>query len=172
MPPRLTLTDQEFLDYSREHLLYELQMFRLVARALPTTPDNFERYALIESCAIHTRNLIDFFYNKSPMADDVIAADFFGNATTWKVTIPSSLDQARVRANKEVSHLTLQRKSGAHPDKAWPLDVYYKAVQAVAVTFVNSASPKKLHADVKNWVAGRVAVVSAGFSTNTTSGTI
>jgi hypothetical protein len=61
MPARLSLTDQQLLDYSGEHLYYELQMLLLVAHSLPGKADNFERSAFIESFAIHLRNLIDFF---------------------------------------------------------------------------------------------------------------
>jgi hypothetical protein len=48
-----------------------------------------ERCALIESFAIHFRNLFEFFYNQSPKHSDVVAADFFDDPAAWSVT-PSS----------------------------------------------------------------------------------
>ena len=35
MPTRIAYTDQQLLDYSEEHLLYELHIFRWVAENLP-----------------------------------------------------------------------------------------------------------------------------------------
>jgi hypothetical protein len=111
-----------------------------------------ERYALIESFAIHFRNLFEFFYNQSPRDTDVVAVDFFEDPAAWSVTPSSVLVAARKRADKEVSHLTVQRKNVAAPDKNWPVGDYFKQMSPTVYKFVETASPKKLHALVKQWV--------------------
>jgi glucan biosynthesis protein len=63
-----------------------------------------------EVTLIHFRNLVDFFYpTQQYKADDVIAADY---ATDWEAKrpqIPSALKAVRVRANKQLAHLTAER---------------------------------------------------------------
>jgi hypothetical protein len=63
MPTRIAYTDQQLLDYSEGHMLYELYIFRWVAENLPPEK-GFLLSALLESFAIHLRNLIDFFYTQ------------------------------------------------------------------------------------------------------------
>ena len=115
-----------------------------------------ERCALIESFAIHFRNLVEFFYNQGPKDSDVVAADFFDDPAAWSVTPSSVLVTARKRADKEVSHLTLQRKNAADPDKNWPVGDYFKQIRPMVYTFVETASPKKRHPSVKEWLNRRI----------------
>ena len=61
MATRIAYTDQQLLDYSEEHLRYEFQTIRFVSEKIPTA-EGFARSALIESFAVHFRNLADFFY--------------------------------------------------------------------------------------------------------------
>jgi hypothetical protein len=155
MSSRLALSDQELLDYSGEHLLYEIQMFQWMAKTLVTKSSAFEsleRCALIESFAIHLRNLFDFFYNQSPRDTDVVAADYFDDPAAWSERPSSVLIVARKRADKEVSHLTLQRKDAADPDKNWPVGDYFKLMQPTVQAFVRTVSLKRLHPRVKEWV--------------------
>lgn len=125
MAKRVSLTDQELRDYSKEHVVYELSMFRAVGEALiaPVQISQALRNALIESFAIHLRNLIDFFYPTQVQADDVIAAEFLDDPHQWeKISLVSqALSFARVRAHKEVSHLTRKRIAGAPPEKGWQI---------------------------------------------------
>jgi len=76
MATRIVYTNQQLLDYSEEHLRYEFQMLRFVAERIPSA-EGFARSALIESFAVHFRNLADFFYPGKLLADDLTAADFF-----------------------------------------------------------------------------------------------
>jgi hypothetical protein len=95
MAKRIPLSDPELLDYSKEHVVYELWMFRAVGQALITPLQMSQplRNALIESFAIHLRNLIDFFYPAQIQADDVFAAEFFDDPHEWEKasTISSAL---------------------------------------------------------------------------------
>jgi hypothetical protein len=153
MPERRVPSDSELREYSGEHLLYELQMLRWLVAAIPSQAKGFALSALLESFVIHLRNLIDFFYGDLARADDVVAGDFFEKLTDWDAgTISKSLEAARERANKEVSHLTHKRKSGGDPTKPWNVVQLARQVQAVAKNFADSASTKKLHAKVIDWV--------------------
>jgi hypothetical protein len=56
MFPRIAYTNQQLLDYSKEHLLHELCMFRWLSENLPADK-GFLLSALLESFAIHLRVL-------------------------------------------------------------------------------------------------------------------
>lgn len=155
MAKRIPLTDHELLDYSKEHVIYELWMFRSVGRALiaPIQMSQALRNALIESFAIHLRNLIDFFYPGQIQADDVVASEFLDDPGEWpKLSfISTRLSSARIRAHKEVSHLTRKRIAGAPPEKGWDVAELMGEIKGTLTHFIATASAKKLHQDVKNF---------------------
>jgi len=151
MTTRKPFADQELLDFSGEHLFYEFRMFREVSNAIPCHEGPVKN-ALIESFAIHLRNLIDFFYPPEDgqiRSDDVFAGDFFDlPEIRYLDTIPSSLRGARERANKEISHITCKRKAGADAAKAWSVSDLFKEIQEISNKFAAKASSKKLHTNV------------------------
>jgi len=118
----------ELTDYSREHLTYEIKMLMFLANS-PTLKqvnedDNqySKRMAHVESFVLHLRNLIDFFEPLSPRNDDVIVTDFLPFQT--KISSPTEkLEKARIRANKELAHLTADRQSGSPETKEWASDL-------------------------------------------------
>ena len=152
MAKRIPLTDRELLDYSKEHVVYELWMFRAVGQALTAPLQMTEplRNARIESFVIHLRNLIDFFYSGQVQADDVVAAEFFEGSDDWPrlSSISPTLSTARIRAHKEVSHLTRKRFAGTPPEKGWEVPELMSEMKGVLNQFVRSASSKKLHTAV------------------------
>jgi hypothetical protein len=116
----VTVSDPELSAYSGEHLLYELQLFLWTGKELGRAENKgVMRSVLIESFVTHLRNLIDFFCTASgneKNKDDVIASDF---CPGWSEAMSSTLREAKVRANKELSHLTLERKNGLDSQKPW-----------------------------------------------------
>lgn len=176
MPTRIPYSDQQLLDYSKEHLLYEFQIFRWVGENL-NQDKSLQLSALLESLAIHLRNLIDFFYTEPADArnDDVVAGHFFADPNTWMPgPMPKSLQEARERANKEVSHITYKRKAAADPTKPWPVADLFKEIHTVAQKFATEASGKKLHPKVIEWLKANaektaVLLVTAGASTSNTA---
>ena len=174
MGTRIVYTDQQLLDYSEEHLLYELHIFRWVAENLPADK-GFLLSALLESFAIHLRNLIDFFYTPPGKVrdDDLVAADFFDSPSAWDPgAITKSLADARERANKEISHITYKRKTATDPSKPWPVADLFKEIHSVAQKFAAGASSKKLHPNVITWLKSDpkvVAVLLASASTTTSN---
>lgn len=146
----VNLSDPELTAYSGEHLLYELQLLRFTTGELVQLQQPSPiASVLIESFGIHLRNLIDFFYTPRAKEDDVIASDF---CPGWKDTMSGTLKVAKERANKELSHLTLARKSGLDPSKPWDVVGLFQEVSGVAKTFAGRASPTKLSPEVPKWL--------------------
>jgi hypothetical protein len=123
-------SDSYLLGYSDEHVFYEIDHFFWLAQLLgggtialgASSPADITRLnnILIEGFAIHLRNMIDFLY-VDPYPTDVVAADFFhsGDRNKIRPAITNSLEAAKVRANKEIAHLTTERIAGAPPAKRW-----------------------------------------------------
>ena len=130
--------------------MHELRMLWELAEIVPRSKkDSTEYIALLESFAIHMRNLVEFFCF-SEHDDYVRAQDYFDNANMWpaQAKLTAVLKNGLQRANEEVAHLTTGRKAGNPTDKAWDTTEFFKEVEAVARDFAQKASPKKLHADI------------------------
>ena len=151
------LTDSYLLYYSGEHVWYETHMFFQAAAAMlsgtalqsPSAGLLFLiRNATVEAFGFHLRNLLDFFRpdRKKPRDTDVLAADFFDDKR-----LPDDFPElsplavfARVRANKELAHLTTERKKPSDAAKAWPVKELREEMLGLVKHFVQGASPSKL----------------------------
>jgi hypothetical protein len=145
-------SDTELTSFSKEHLLHELELLMWTASQISSANPPALRSALVESFAIHLRNLIDFFFphpRQSSRDDDVLAVHFYPG---WNETISPALDMAKERANKEISHLTLERKDGLDPTKPWDAVALSEDVHKVAKRFAAGADRKKLHPDVQSFL--------------------
>lgn len=93
------------------------------AKKLNETAEQWShRMSSIESFVLHLRNLLEFFEPHFPQNDDVIATDFLASST--ELLCPSKkLKDARIRANKEISHLTAGRQFGSPKTKEWSCDL-------------------------------------------------
>jgi len=125
---------KELADIS-SHLYYEFSMFvSLTQEMLKGCPPGAINNAILQSFALHVRNLIDFLYNDNHQTDDVYAGDFFENPEDWlKLRKPISpiLAQAKKRANKEIAHLTYSRARVKPDEKKWAfVDLSSKMVEA------------------------------------------
>lgn len=108
-------------NFIKEHVLYEISMLHYSFGQLQSKPDNRNKSnVLIESFILHSRNLIDFFLmNKKIKKDDVIALEYKTKHTVWIELVQNHrafLNKMKRRADKELAHLTLQRKSGISDD--------------------------------------------------------
>jgi len=148
------MTDPQLIDYSGEHLMHELSMLWELAEILPQRKQGTAEYvALLESFAIHLRNLIEFFCFVSE-GDYVRAQDFFDDPSAWpaRSKLTPYLKDALKRASEEVSHLTTGRISGSPPEKAWDTTGLLKEIDATAKDFAAKASAKKLHTKVAEFL--------------------
>jgi hypothetical protein len=146
------LSDQQLLDYSGEHLNYEIEMFRTTAAHLARGGlTRTDANAHLESWVIHLRNLIAFLYEDAPQSSDVTAHDFFPKPGAWKglrTQMSTDIQAARTRANKEVSHLTTQRIAGVPLQKMWKTPQLTAEVVDELRRFQQTASPSRLHPSI------------------------
>jgi hypothetical protein len=124
----------DLFSFAGEHLFYEAQMF-VVCRAVKPR-DQFETNLKAEGFALHLRNLIEFFYPSNPHVDDVLAADYAANWDAKRPAITPLLENARVRAGKELHHLTAQRIAGRPSHKPWDFDGISKDLKGVISAFI------------------------------------
>ena len=117
-------SEQQLLDYFTEHVRYEVQMLLNATSGILQklkVPQGLQHMA-VESYAMHLRNLITFLYPSSLRDTDIYAKDFFIEEETWKKVRPElseTLVKAKIRADREVGHLTIFRQNGTPTGKEW-----------------------------------------------------
>jgi hypothetical protein len=133
------------LKRSLEHLEYEYGMLMAVAQAMASgiSSSGWLTNALLESFVIHFRALVDFFYpqpNSKP--DDVLATHFFSDPAKWEQARPPLTDElkrGRVRAHKEIAHLTYARLAVTPDTKPWNFVEIANQMQALMHAFRQAA---------------------------------
>ena len=119
----VNVAPEEWREY--EPLAYEVWMLEAVARRLAALPadeslsdeDRPLKNALIESFALHFRNLASFLWpSEEPRPKDVVVGHF---APEWLPAKPPGLDDLVRRVGRKVAHLTTYRLPGDHPRKRW-----------------------------------------------------
>jgi hypothetical protein len=147
------MTDLELMSYSI-HVHYEIDMLTKLGRhalSLRGQPAyQFDLNVLVESYAIHLRNLFDFLY-KSPVGDDVGAVHYVRDAVAWasaRGPEPPVLVAARVRVGKQIAHLTRRRYADGAQEKTWHPKTEIPALVAPLVLFAAHADPLRLHSEV------------------------
>jgi hypothetical protein len=161
------MTDQQLINFSGEHLMHELSMLWETACALPEAKEGTTVYiALLESFAIHLRNLIEFFFFPT-RGEYVRARHFFDDPASWPDKATAEWTKLYSRASNEVSHLTTGRVDGNPAEKVWFTQEALKRIEPVAQEFAAKASDRKLHAKVREflgvgsaaklvWISGNV----------------
>ncbi len=156
MPTRKDLNNDYLLCYSLEHVWYETHMafdtgFLLDNSGFQSNNPTLTvvlRNLVIEGFPIHLRNLLDFFYptSKQPRPTDVLASDYFdeGKLPRDFPEITATLESARIRAHKEVSHLTMLRKNPGERE-GWRAKPLLCELVPVVDCFIKRASHRKLH---------------------------
>jgi len=165
----MTLAQFSPVEYSGEHIAYEIGMF-LCARKLyffckqygfavrepcPMHPQQQAwvlEMGLLETILHHGRVLVNFLYDDTRKnKDDVIASDFFDSPDDWQTVrrpITPGLEDFRKRVNKEAAHMTTARIAGVPPEKSYDDFEFQKLIDVIRV-FVESASPSRLHPNVR-----------------------
>lgn len=163
--------DKEFLqEYSREHIWYEVSMFFETGSRLRTTnSDQVIRNATIESFLIHLRNLLDFFYPEGQVKPDDVIADYYfasGNTPTNFPAKSKTLDDAEIRAHKQLSHLTSKRYTGNDPKKNWNFNALMREMAGVLTIFVSQPSNDKLAPEFVSNVRDLLGKLNRAFYSN------
>lgn len=108
-----------------EQVLYEYKMMNWTAKELfkATPKEGYLHNAILESFAIHVRNLIEFlFSNELRYKDDILAMHFFEDNSEWSKIRPKQtliLKNALKQANKLVAHLTYSRIRFSYDERMW-----------------------------------------------------
>jgi hypothetical protein len=123
----------EDLQLAQSHIVYELNMLKLVSGGISSGVfgKSVLTNSLVESFAIHARNLIDFLWPEKPNRDHIIANDFFSDLEKWnhlRVDIPDILKKARIRAHKEIAHISYDRLRVKPEEKPWDYTLITKII--------------------------------------------
>jgi hypothetical protein len=143
------LTDEQMKLYFVEHIRYEMQQLINATDAInrQLAICNGLQYMIVESFAIHLRNLITFLYPYSKRENDVCAEDFFVDANKWQSLCPAIsviLKNAKSRADKEVGHLTTLRQFGTPESKKWSVSDLIDEVMPILKIFCEAADKVEL----------------------------
>jgi hypothetical protein len=147
-----SFTDAWLLHYSEEHLMHELSMLWETGDALLRHKNGSVEYtALLESFAVHLRNLIEFFFFDASR-DYVRAEHFLDDPASWSPAKPAEITKLYGCGSNEVEHLTRNRISGNPPEKEWNVPSSLSIIETVAKDFVAKASAKKLYSKVREFL--------------------
>ncbi|MBX9905463.1 MAG: hypothetical protein K2Y31_13980 [Burkholderiales bacterium] len=131
-------------------LSYEYRMHVELSKAILGNSRHQETIenAILESYLLHTRSLIDFFYNRdSDESDDIVAQDFMLPSKQWgeiRPPMPEKLKQAKIRANKYLAHLTYERTSATSDTKFWDVQYLYKSIRNLMSVFLENVKDENL----------------------------
>lgn len=115
-------------------------------------PSGFLKNAQVEAFANHLRNLIVFLYPEAYLLkpDDVAAHHFIETQDPYdywislRGPITRTLKSAKNRADKEMAHLTLQRRADGDPRKPWNAPALGEEIRKLLREFVRVADPTRL----------------------------
>jgi hypothetical protein len=128
-------------------LFYEWQMLSFSAEMLRTGAEKIIENALIESCAIHSRALVKFFFPKRPprFKTDAIVDDFFISFDEWKNAcpkIPDELDYDTFGkyADRQIAHIIYSEEE----KHQWNFTLIADTLQPILEKFVELVKPEQL----------------------------
>jgi hypothetical protein len=139
------------LQEASNHLHYEFWMLTSLAKGLASgiAANGWLPNALLESFVIHVRVHLEFLYAKGANHDAVIAADYFPSSNHWEKLRPAlsdTLKKARIRAHKELAHLTYARLNVTPETKPWAFIEIANQIHKVMDIFLENV-PKHLLGD-------------------------
>ena len=152
------------LEKATEHLSYEISLFYQTLVFLTQPRPQIEVNILLDSFAIHTRNLFDFFYpKKNTKPDDMLVSDFIGKSSYFSRNKTKKKDLIFVvrKADKQVAHLTYARNRYNQNTKRWPfvaigikmiktLNAFYKALPNSYKNWTDFKELKKVNDSLQN----------------------
>ena len=137
------------IDFSGEHLWYEIRMLYGVSEALQKDVKDFYIYnALLESFVIHTSIILDFFYQPQDVTDDARAAHYMVDVRKWKKILPAhdpQFSKFHKKRNKEVVHLSYARLELKPEEKKWAVATLTNKIKHIVNLFLQYANPEVLH---------------------------
>jgi hypothetical protein len=149
----------ELARYSNEHVAYEIEMLFGAVLAPQgelrvSTPalGYFLSMARIETFVLHLRSLIGFFYpdHFRAQAGDLLAHHFVNDPDPWakwstsRPALSATLERAKLRADKEIAHLTKDRIYGVPAEKGWDFAGLGEEIRTLLDALVAAADPQRL----------------------------
>lgn len=152
--------------FSGVHLHYEIDMCHRTASLLAAGAANgVLNDVLVESYALHLRNLIEFVYWKKAKNPDALgASDFVKSREAWvkaRGLVPEVLSSAHDRANKQIAHFTKKRFTSGAPETQWRPGAELTALVGGLQTFLEHADVQRLHPKVRAAIVGLAASVAS-----------
>ncbi len=143
-----------------QHVLYELTMLHRMEAEYAMYAGSGVGSAVIESFAIHARNLHSFFFaGNDVVEDDVIAEDYLPNAATkqaWQIArnslqLDEILKTIHPRAAKRLAHVTYARLAVSDADKPWDMGRISDAFVPVIREWLQGVDPALLPGWPQDW---------------------
>jgi hypothetical protein len=140
-----------------KHLLYEIEMFTGAIPILnaindwePSETRTILRNALLESWALHLRNLLSFVYDNRAGKGDAIALDFIGEEWKDKRGAKSSvLSVANAKASKEMAHMSYVRAALTEDEREWHPAPIIAAISEALHRFVDAVADELVTDDFR-----------------------
>lgn len=127
-----SLSDDDLKDYAEKHLQDEVEMLTwsvgilaFLAKKKNVSPLPWAlSNGVLNTFAIHARNLIEFLYSRLKGKDfttDIIIQDYVDerDISLHLITISPLLEEALIKANKQVAHLSMERIDYERLGKRW-----------------------------------------------------
>lgn len=145
-----SLTNQELLEFAKEHIRYEIKMLNFTWNYLSknNTSPLYLSNALIESFTLHTRILLEFLYPKEKIRkNDIVGYHYFNNQEEYYKYIPKrSIDIENMiqEISKMAAHLTTFRIENNKERKRWNLIIIKQNFVSSLQVFLSNALPEKI----------------------------
>lgn len=119
-----------------EHIYYEFSTLCECVNRLAEDVEQSEKNILLDSFAIHARNLYYFFYS-TPKQDD-ISIEHYLQGITEHLIPKGDLEKIVSKGNKQVAHLTYSRNNYGFDEKKWIIgDIFPKLVENMQIFTIN-----------------------------------
>jgi hypothetical protein len=147
-------------------LFYEFDMLCGTSAQLAGLDPTRHRVAYnstVESFAVHCRALISFFFDFTKAHDtDVIASDFFATPDQWLQdhAIDHYFRAVQVQANKQIAHITTERRNlntSAGDDGIWRIADIVQAICKLMDEFLTKSPDQNLDPIAKQKLMALVA---------------
>lgn len=141
-----------------EHFNYEVNMFRFAGEKMNTLVEQRDKFRqeknelkegeyniainmALEVFVVHWRALIEFLYSERKNWPDDIRAWDFTDRDKWRETrgnMSRYFRDLKLRAGKEVAHLTSSRKYEDDPEKIWPYEEMKTELEKIIKLFIRA----------------------------------
>jgi hypothetical protein len=155
---RIPPTHLQLMEMLREHLSFEISRFRLAVSMWERQSDDYLIDAMVrESCLIHMRLLLEFFYPRGRPANskfkDIFVSDYLPVSKKLPRSLnkllarPAWLEDYRNQLDWRLAHMTMERLAFNKPHcRAWDPKKQFTHLEDLIVEFLK-ALPDEMRAE-------------------------